>query len=197
MRPRVGDNDSMARARKTGTPPGAGRWWSRSRGLPEGLYAAFVTSLAPVTGTRPPRVLAWAHISEGVCIGTPSHLSYGNTTHWSHVGWHEIERGGWNAETAKLRWTDYDHHQGFVELSDPARLPELFRERVAASIVLEKFVPVLASGVTIVGRRELGSPEAPIIWHTTLGRGLSWDTDGVQSAVDKALAQSQAEYDIG
>ena len=24
-----------------------------------------------------------------------------------HVGWHEIERGGWNAELQKLTWVHY------------------------------------------------------------------------------------------
>ncbi len=177
--------------------PGAGRWWSRTRGLPREVHEAFVASLDLPSSSPAPRILARAETPDGVCIGGPALLSYGNTAHWTHVGWHQIERGGWNVETARLRWTLYGGQQGFVELSQPGRLPELFRERVAASIVLEKFVPLQGGrGVTIVGRRDLGKSDAPIIWHTTLGRGLSWDADGVQEVADTALAQVQAEYDI-
>ena len=47
---------------------------------------------------RPARILAWARTSTGFCIASPTTLSYGDEEGWTHVGWHEIERGGWNAE---------------------------------------------------------------------------------------------------
>ncbi|MDX6323178.1 MAG: hypothetical protein QOF52_3036 [Propionibacteriaceae bacterium] len=185
----------MARAVKSRTP-GTGRWWTRSRGLPAGVYDSYRASLAG-GNARPPRILAWAYTPDGVCIGSEARLSYGDGTQWTHLGWHEIERGGWNSETSRLRWIQYGNRQGFVELTEPGRVPELFRERVAASILLEKFVPVRGrAGLTIVGRRDLGHPEAAIVWHTALGRGLSWDTEGVQEVADTALAQVRADYDI-
>ena len=53
------------------------------------------------------RILAWARTSAGFCIASPATLSYGDEQGWEHVGWHEIERGGWNAELQKLTWVQY------------------------------------------------------------------------------------------
>ena len=178
------------------------RWWSRSRGLPHDTYAAWAASLAADPG-RQVRILAWARLTAasspvGFCVGSPSVLSFGRETSWTHVGWHRIEVGGWDQETGRLSWTLYGGERGAVELGEPGRLPELFRERVAASIVLEKFVPIIGNrGVLISGRRDLGSFDAPITWNSTLTSGLSWQTDGVQAAADEAVAMVRTEYDMG
>jgi hypothetical protein len=114
------------------------------------------------------------------------------------VGWHEIEQGGWDAATLRLTWSSYGGKSGAVELTEPGRLPELFRERVAASIVVEQFVLFRGSrGFTVSGRRDLAEPTAAIRWHTTLAQGLSWQTEGVEEATEAALARVRAEYDIG
>ena len=117
---------------------------------------------------------------------------------WRHVGWHEIEHGGWNAETRKLSWAEYGGRRGSIELTGPGRLPELFRERVAASIVVERFVPISGDrGVVVNGRRDLGADRPVITWHATLGRGLTWSTPGLRETVDEAMAELRAEYDPG
>lgn len=193
------------------------RWWSRSRGLPGSAYGSWVASLNAGPG-RPPRILAWAATPDGVCIGTSGALSFqapdsgthegtedgdgaeggaGEGTGWRHVGWHEIERGGWDAETRRLTWSGYDGEPDGVALVEPGRLPELFRERVAASIAVEKFVALVGErGVVITARRDLGSPGA-ITWHSSLTRGLTWERDGVREAVDGAVAELRTEYDLG
>lgn len=177
-------------------PTGRTRWWSRARGLPAPTYASWVASLAE-RAERPPRILAWAASVGGCCIGSPGALSYQVEGGWRHVGWHEIEHGGWNAETSRLTWRTYEGGPATVELEEPGQLPELFRERVAASIAVEKFVALSGSrGVTITARRNLGT-EAPIDWHSTLTRGLSWQTEGVREAVDVAMAELRTEYDLG
>jgi len=116
---------------------------------------------------------------------------------WRHIGWHHIEHGGWDAATRRLRWTAYGGDSDEVELLDPGQLPELFRERVAASIAVEQYVPWRGSqGVTVSGRRHLGDPSAPISWHTTLTSGLSERTPGVREAAGVALDHVRAEYAI-
>ena len=50
-------------------------------------------------------------------------------------------------------------------------------------------------GVTISARRPLGAG-GPLVWHTSLTRGLSWQTAGVREAVDEALAETRAEFDM-
>lgn len=195
------------------------RWWSKSRGMPAEAYASLVASLR--ADDRPvERILAWATAVEqrgatpfgsparsadgqepldtgGFCIGFPAMLSYGNEGGWTHTGWHEIESGGWNSETRRISFRAYDGRRGLIDLAEPARLPELFRERVAASLVVEKFIPVDGNrGVTISGRRDLGDSAAPITWHSTLTRGVTWQTEGIRDLADRALEQVRTEYDI-
>lgn len=176
------------------------RWWSKHRGLSATDFASWKRSLATQPG-RQVRILAWASMADGVAIASPSALSYpleAGGLDWDHLGWHEIERGGWEAESCRLGWVRYGGERGQIELVEPGRLPEVFRERVAASIMLEKSVPILANRqVLIVGRRDLAEGDRPITWHGTLGRGLSWQGEGVEEAVDEAIFQVRTEYDMG
>jgi hypothetical protein len=187
---RVGNNTARGSA-----------WWSRSRGLPTAIYDSWRSSLATQPG-RPARILAWATTSRGFCIASLATLSYGDEEDWKHVGWHEIERGSWNAELRRLSWVLHaapgkPSPRGSLELDEPGRLPELFRERILATIAVEKFVPLVGErGVTITARRDLGA-SGRVAWHSTLTRGLSWETDGVRAAVDQAMEELRTEYDVG
>lgn len=146
---------------------------------------------------REGRILAWARTEPGFCIGSPALLSVGDVDGWTHVGWHQIEHGGWNAETSTLSWTAYGGRRGRVGLSAPGRLPELFRERVAASIAVERFVSVAGErGVTVTARRDL-SGQGALSWHSSLTRGLTWSSEGVDEAAERATAQLRAEYESG
>lgn len=176
-------------------------WWSRSRGLPRAIYDSWRSSLGTQPG-RPGRILAWATTPRGFCIASPATLSYGDEEDWKHVGWHEIERGAWNAELRKLTWSLHaapgkPSPRGSLELVEPGRVPALFRERILATIAIEKFVPLVGErGVTITARRDLGGT-GTIAWHSTLTRGLNWQTAGVRAAVDQAMEQVRTEYDVG
>lgn len=191
-----------------------GRWWSRTRGLPADVHATWRDSLQ-AEGIGSARILAWATGDEQrYAIGGPARLSVGSADGWRHTGWHEIEHGGWNAETQVLSWKLYEGRRGSVSLDEPARLPELFRERVAASIAVEKFIPLTAltsgddsgeapdddrgarRGVTIAARRDLAQPTGILVWHASVGRGLTWQTPGVREAADHAMAALRVEYDI-
>ncbi len=170
-------------------------WWSRSRGLPRAAFATWQTSLAQTPG-RPARILAWATGPGGFVVGSPAALSWSIDESWSHLGWHEIERGGWNAETATLSWNLHGGQRGSVRLDQPGRLPELFRERVAATIALERFVPVAGDrGVIVTARRDLAA-DGSISWHSSLTRGLTWHSEGVQAAAERAMAELRSEYDL-
>lgn len=179
---------------------GRSAWWSRSRGLPRAAYDSWRASLG-AQSDRPDRILAWAATSKGLCIASLAFFSYGSEDAWQHIGWHEIERGGWNAELHRLSWVLYGAPgevavRGSLELTEPGLMPEVFRERVVATIAVEKFVPLAGErGVTITARRDLGRSGA-VAWHGTLTRGLSWQTDGVPAAVDQAIEQVRAEYDL-
>ena len=173
--------------------PTGGGWWSRARGLPLAVYRSWQADVVVQSG-REARILAWTQAEPGFCIGSPALLSVGDVDGWTHVGWHQIERGGWNAETRTLSWAAYGGRRGRAVLSAPVRLPELFRERVAASIVVERFVPVAGErGVTVTARRELAGSDT-LSWHSSLTRGLTWSGDGVAETAERVTAQLRAEY---
>lgn len=174
--------------------------FSRARGLPRPAYESWAASLQGEPG-RPVRILAWAPVvprdgEEQFCIGSPVALSAGGPSGWGHVGWHQIEHGGWNAELHQLSWVLVDGRRGAVQAEDPGKLPELFRERVEASIVVKSYVALSGErGVQVSARRDLGAA-GTISWHTRLTRGLSMSTPGVADAVDAALVETRAEYDL-
>ena len=145
-------------------PPAARPWWSRSRGLPREAYTAWLEAHRGEQGSA--RILAWARTTTGFCVGGLTRLSVSDGTSWRHTGWHEIERGEWNAETRTLRWKRLDGGHGSAVLSEPGRMPELFRERIAATIALERFVPIAGErGVIVSARRNLVEG-GTISWHS-------------------------------
>jgi hypothetical protein len=166
--------------------------------VPTEAHATWRTTLIEVAG-RPARILAWAPVvDDGLVLLSPAVLSVLREGSWHHLGWHEIERGGWNAETEQLRWQTYGGARGAVALPDPARVPEVFKERVDASVVFERFVPAGGSGergVIVSGRRDLADGPTEISWHATLTRGVTWRTPGVQELADSALVELRREYD--
>ena len=174
------------------------RWWSRSRGVPTDAHASWRASLSQLPG-RPARILAWAPtVDGGLVLLSPAVISALRDAGWRQHGWHEIERGGWNAETAQLSWQTYAGTRGAAVLPDPARVPEVFRERVDASVVFERFVPLGGAGergVVVSGRRDLAGGGTDLTWHTTLTRGVTWRTPGVRELADTSLAALRREYD--
>jgi hypothetical protein len=192
---RGGDEDGGAR----------GRWWSRTRGLPVEVFEAWRASL-PAGAQRKARVLAWAQAgpepaTAAYCVGSQSVWSWGGASGFQHICWHDIQSGGWNGETRWLSWQPYPSSaapigRSSIELQRPGRVPELFRERVAASIVLERFLPYGGGsrGVTVSARRDLGGTGDAIYWHLTLSRGLTWNSDGVSTFADAALAVLKSEF---
>jgi hypothetical protein len=168
-----------------------------TRGMPPEAYASWRSSMA-TRGGVPARILAWARSADEFVVGSVAALSVGGagagSDDWRHVGWHEIEHGGWNAESRSLSWTLHNGRRGRVELADPGRLPELFRERVSASIAVERFVAIRGErGVTVTARRDLGGDGA-LTWHSSLTRGLSWSGEGVAEEAARAAAELESEY---
>ena len=159
-------------------------------GLPQDDFR----SLGEAVGGRV-RVLAWARGDEGVVVGLAGSLAIGAPDGWRFVPWHEIDNGGWRAESGRLRWTLLSGERGEVVLDQPGQLPDLFRERVAASIVVhERFELERGRAAMIVARRRLDDERAPLIWSSTRQGG---PFDAAQSdRAEAELARLKAEYDI-
>ncbi|WP_298132685.1 hypothetical protein [Micropruina sp.] len=159
-----------------------------------GLPSADFRSLIAAVGRRV-RVLAWAQGGDGPVVGLAGQLAIQQPDGWRFVPWHEIASGGWDSDSGRLRWRLTDGSDGEVLLRDPGSLPDLFRERVDASIVVqERFELNRGRAAMIVARRPLDDEHAALLWTVTR-HGGSFDTAQIDQA-DAELARLRAEYDI-
>ncbi|QGN31818.1 hypothetical protein [Microlunatus sp. Gsoil 973] len=181
------------------------------RGLDRSVRAAWLAS-AKAAGHTPGTLLGWERTTDDdYCVISAGLLSTSagapDALTWQHIGWHQIERGGYDRDTATLHWQLYDDGtgevSGGVRLKDPGRLPEIFRDRVAASIAVEQFIELVGArrikgaepGVIVSGRRDLSRPDAAIQWRASLPRGLDWDLPGLRELAETGIIRLKSEYD--
>lgn len=74
------------------------------------------------------------------------------------LGWHEIDQAIWHRDEFRLDVStlpvDVPARSYEIHLAEPGRLPELVRERVTSSIVVNQHVPLVGRrGVKIIARR--------------------------------------------
>ena len=75
------------------------------------------------------------------------------------IPWERIETADWDSGTSTLRVVETDAEPFALVLEDdePRRLLQLIRERVTASVVLQRHVPVSGSrGLRVIARRAPG-----------------------------------------
>lgn len=148
---------------------------------------------------RSDRVLAFASTREGSwLLGSRSALHLVPTTGQPVVlPWESVEDAAWDSDGERLRIVVMGVYgrpkpsYSFV-MEEPGLLLQLVRERVTASVVLQRRVPVFGrKGLTLVGRR---SPAGGRIrWFHVYDAGVDPDDPRVVSAAQKALAQGQAD----
>lgn len=113
------------------------------------------------------------------------------------IPWEQVEDASWNQESSRLAVTEIGSYgeqrpAHSFEMEDPALLLQLVRERVTASIVLQRWVPVLGKrGLTVIGRR---SPVGgPVTWMHAYDTGLDPDDPEVVAVAEAALTGARAE----
>ena len=135
-----------------------------------------------------------------------THVAYRTTqgTPWTLVAWHQVLRGSWNAETNTLELdqqgtVDRDlvrpggrRHR--VRLHDPARVPEVMSERVAATILFQRDVPVPDSRgtLTVTARRSLA--DQTVTWLALAGRGVRVSDPQVGDFASAAVRRLRFEF---
>ncbi|MGA4668700.1 hypothetical protein ACPCG0_02700 [Propionibacteriaceae bacterium Y1923] len=148
----------------------------------------------PQAGT----VMAVGHGDGLTLVATTECLALHRPDHdeWEFIGWHLITRGGWNQKASKLRWTLADDTTTFVTLTEPGNIPDVFRDRVRASIVVEQSFPAPGGGhVVISGRRKLAGDQG-LVWQvSTLGAARLSDPRVADLAREKA-AQLRYDYEV-
>ena len=116
------------------------------------------------------------------------------------VGWERFERAEWNAEKSMLQlWETAPfgmpmRHTDLV-VDDPGRFGQLVRERINASVLVQRHVPLVGKrGVRVVGRRSPSAGEPEIVWSLVLDNGLDPDRPGLLDAAEAALRQVRDEF---
>lgn len=144
------------------------------------------------------RVLASATSARGVVLGLADCLVYPGADGWAELPWHEIERGGWDQPSRTLRWTTVDGNASALSLDQPGMLPDLFNERVTASIACVRTVDLATRGTAVItARRDLGRNSAELIWRVSPGKGVHASAVDADPVVALELERLRAEYDLG
>jgi hypothetical protein len=107
--------------------------------------------------------------------------------------WTDVEHAQWYADEQVMQ---VDPLPGFgrtlrLTLTEPGRLPETVRERVMASIVVSRRVPLPGGSARVVARRDAGSDE--LTWQVVPDAGTDLDGPGVREQVEVVLARLQDE----
>lgn len=114
------------------------------------------------------------------------------------IPWEEVQAADWDQDSGALRvkevgsWGEQRPEHVFT-LEEPGRLLELVRERVTASVVLQRHVPIDGRrGVRVIARRAPRG-DRPITWLYEYDEGIDPADPAVRTAAEEALATAQAE----
>ena len=164
---------------------------------------------SPIRVDRGERLLADAVAAEGHLGGTRDAFyavrSHGGTfelTETVRIPWEEVEAADWDQETSTLRvvevgsWGHQRPEHAFT-IEEPGRLLELVRERVTASIVLQRHVPVHGRrGLRVIARRAPRG-DRPVQWVYEYDEGVDPDDPEVRRLAEEALEAARADVGLG
>jgi hypothetical protein len=181
--------------------------------------------VTPLRRTRPPvevaageRLLAWAPLVGGGWVaGTRDalylpggHLPGGHLPGGPHpvgrVPWEQVQAADWDREEGRLRVSEVGtwgrpRPQHVLDVPDSAakdadRLLQLIRERVTASVLLSRHVPVTGRrGLRVIARRA-PSGHSEVEWLFKYDEGLDPDDPFVRAAAETALAAARSDVGL-
>lgn len=149
---------------------------------------------------RGERLLAWAGATSGDLVGGTRDALHLPDREPPRLPWEEIASADWDADERELHVVEVGTYgevrpEHRLALTDPDRLLSLVRERVTASIVVQRHVPVRGQqGLRVLGRRAPGGHGA-IAWFVDYDEGLDPADPDVAAVADEAL--SSARGDVG
>jgi hypothetical protein len=145
---------------------------------------------------RGEKVLAFANDGDRWLLGTRLALVVVGTE-TVRLPWESIQAADWDQDESRLTVREvgeFGRPRAAYEFSleYPALLLQLIRERVTASVVLQRGYLVAGKrGFKVIGRR---SPDGgPISWMHEYDAGIDPDDPGVAAAAAEVLAQARAD----
>jgi hypothetical protein len=118
------------------------------------------------------------------------------------LGWEAVERAEWDSDESVLHvWeaTPFGTPMRRTDLrmEHPGRFGQLVRERISASILVQRHVPLAGNkGVRIIGRRNPAVHDADVHWSFVLDEGLQPDDPDLLNRAETALAALRTELGI-
>ncbi|MCW2737340.1 hypothetical protein [Nocardioides sp.] len=156
----------------------------------KGRGRASSSSVAVAPGEK---VLATATATDGtVLAGTRDAFYVVADGATSRVPWEQVEAAGWDRDTDVFRLSEVgswgeQRPVHTATIAEPGRLLELVRERVTASVVLQRHVPVSGRrGVRVIARRA-PSGAGGIQWVYEYDEGVDPDDAAVRDVAREAL----------
>lgn len=152
---------------------------------------------AEVTALLSPgeRPLAWGVLSGGgQVVATDGRLHA--TDHGLDVPWVQILAAAWDEPVLEVRLLSVAGEESLrLVLEDPGRVPEVVRERVEQSLMVDKVVPIVGKlGVRFLARRDPVGDE--VFWQRVVDPGLDVTDAAVAAAVDSAEAELRSIYGV-
>ena len=151
------------------------------------------------------KLLAWAETASGDVVGGTRDALYvrrsarGQQEHAEvRLPWELVEAADWDREASVLRVSEVgswgeERREHVFALEEPGRLLELVRERVTASVVLQRHVPLEGRrGVRVIARRAPRG-DRPVQWVFEYDEGIDPDDPLVREASLEALAAARDE----
>ena len=117
------------------------------------------------------------------------------------IPWEDVQAADWDRDTGLLRvsevgtWGEARPEHTFT-VEEPGRLLELLRERVTASVIFQRSVPVAGRRAVRVIARRAPRGDRPISWVYEFDEGLDPADPAVRRAAEAALAAARAEVGL-
>ncbi len=153
----------------------------------------------PVRSAVTGRPLAVAEADDGSwLVGTRDafHVVRPDGTPVLALPWEQVLRADWDSDTATLRVERVEDYGSPVTpysfvLPEPGTLLSLVRERITASVLLQRRVELgRKRGLTVIGRRAPGGTGA-VTWAYELDDGVDPGDPSVLAAAEEALRDAQ------
>jgi hypothetical protein len=151
-----------------------------------------------VTVGRGESLLAWAASDDGRVVAGTRDAVY---LDGARLPWEDVEAADWDRETDRFRlsevgaWGEVRAEHVFT-IAEPGRLLELVRERVTASVVLQRHVPVTGRhGLRVIARRAPRG-DRPVRWFYEYDEGVDPDDPAIRDLARAALREAQAEVGL-
>ena len=159
-----------------------------------GLFRKVPPEVAALVGARE-RVLAWSALTpSGWLVATDERFHTSEPP--MNARWVDVLGASWDDPVLDVRLlTDAGVEALQVEPTDARSVPQVVRERIEQSLMVEKYVPLVgANGVRFLARRDPVTAE--VFWQRLPDPGLDLGNPRVAAAADRAEAELQEIYGL-